>query len=374
MHVRMSNSLVHACPGSVAATSAIPGDTETVAMRRGTEVHARLALYALTGLTSESDAEGLDDLGAASLSACRTGIDRMLEMFPEYSLKVEHQVDASNRIGMPGGSYKGTADLVLVSPDGGHIVVADHKTGTQAVPADTPQIAGYLIGMRAQYPNAQQFTAIVNQPLGADPMPVHARTAADMDIVELQIGLTVATALGPNPIRVAGPHCNRCRAMGVCSQARAFAYSQLAAARATEPHEMDPQQLADLLAARPVIEALLVAAREVALARLESDAEAVPGFKLGRTRAPRAWRKEIDVLGELTTAGFDIDQIAPRTPKSPAALIAALPSAADQLEPYLTPAVSAPRLLAARDALPGTDRAGQAIERLLAGVEVSNDL
>jgi len=238
----------------------------------------------------------------------------------------------------------GTGDCVIYEPYG-ELIVIDFKYGKGIqVEADwNDQMMYYALGaMRAVggAADVSRVTVVIVQPRGIHGDGPVRSWSFDVDALLQFAGVLVAAAdatKDPNAPLVPGKHCETyfCPVAATCPAMRA---NLLAQARIQFPDDIDdlptvnenpgahvrlpdPHDPVELSKAKRVADLADYWSKQVNImlqAALERG-QVVPGYKLVRKRAHRAWRDEADVERRLKNmAGLKVDDIYTRKLRSPA--------------------------------------------------------
>ena len=120
----------------------------------------------------------------------------------------------------------GTADVVGLTPDA--VVVLDYKAGPYAnrrgAVGESMQLRGYALAAARAYGKERAIIGEIR--IGADGVPVFETaelSATDLEVVEIEIRLTMERAKEPRTQTVEGPHCAYCPAFASCPSKTALA-------------------------------------------------------------------------------------------------------------------------------------------------------
>lgn len=206
---------------------------------------------------------------------------------------------------LPGWEVSGTADVVVLPPDGKTVHVIDYKYGFSHVPANAPQLKLYGIAAAQEF-NRETVVLHVIQPRDytAKPTRSHRFTPAEQNDFCDEVSNALRLAHAAKPYAVAGSHCLRCPGRGHCATVR------------TASLEFSGACGTDTSAPEAVAAELHIAqqAVELATARLKglqdeathvlSGGGFVPGWSLERKRGRETWTDEQPVLD--LAAGFGL--------------------------------------------------------------------
>lgn len=229
MHSKIGPSSAHRwinCPGSIRLVDALPlrVEADSEFAKEGTDAHAMLEYC----LANDMDAwEAVtpttpDDMAGAVQVAIDYVRKRIADMGnPLVFLEVH--IDLA---GVHPDMF-GTADVVLVQPSSGHVVVIDYKHGAGiAVDAtDNPQLRLYAYGaklwLEKEVPGIElrTFETVIVQPRGGSTPVKHGNTDTTGDLqafIDGEVLPSLALADGPSPTFAPGEHCRFCPARAWC--------------------------------------------------------------------------------------------------------------------------------------------------------------
>lgn len=172
------------CPGSIALCEDIPPQPSSEFADEGTAAHELLAWCLANNRDSYSyPHEGITVNGKLyvpdeeMLNSVRKVADSVFaRVAGGWTLLIEQRVDFSRAIGVPG--QKGTADIILISPDGTHVSVEDFKYGKgvqvyasyqhEGGRRGNDQLMTYAVGVAETFSDIygpfKKFTVRVHQP------------------------------------------------------------------------------------------------------------------------------------------------------------------------------------------------------------------
>lgn len=352
-HVRAGGSRIHriiACPGSLQAPETEAG----AAAALGTAAHYIGERCLMTGCNADHPSFTGDKVTVQGQKITRAVADAVQVYVDwvrsitrkldgdgvKYHLLLESQVDWAKLA--PPEPMRGSADVIIVVPAQGLMVVGDYKNGTDYVEhVGNKQLRYYAVGALVSLPRdlvqdvKRVQLAIIqpNVPGIEDERMVRSEEVPVGELLDFADEALLAVQLGqaPDAPRIPGKHCKYCGAAATC-EARA-------------KHAVDEAQgefdvvtvagSASMIATMPVAKlgAMALQARELK-ARIEAwlkDAEArietelktveVPGWKMVAKRANRVWNDELEVELWAQQHGLKADDVyAPRALKSPAQL------------------------------------------------------
>lgn len=190
-----------------------------------------------------------------------------------------------------GTALTGTADVLVLPPDGKTVHVIDYKYGHGHVPADSPQLKIYGIAAAQEF-NRETVHLHVIQPrdyTAKSPRSYHFTPAAQTDFCD-EVANALRLAMKPKPYAVAGSHCLRCPGRGHCDTLRtaSLEFSEACGTDTTAPEAVAAelriaQQAVDLATAR--LKGLQDEATHVI-----SSGGLVPGWALERKPGRQQWK------------------------------------------------------------------------------------
>lgn len=190
-----------------------------------------------------------------------------------------------------GTAITGTADVVVLPPDGKTVHVIDYKYGHGHVPADSPQLKIYGIAAAQKF-NREVVHMHVIQPrdyTAKSPRSYHFTPAAQTEFCD-EVANALRLAMKPKPYAVAGMHCLRCPGRGHCDTLRtaSLEFSEACGTDTTAPEAVAAelriaQQAVDLATAR--LKGLQDEATHVL-----SSGGVVPGWALERKPGRQQWK------------------------------------------------------------------------------------
>jgi hypothetical protein len=324
-----------ACPGSVAATAALPEVPSSYA-QEGTACHAVASLC----LTEKQDAieyvgrtvEGIeiDEDHAVAIQVYLDAI-RDDQKLTKGKLLIEQKFHLKD----VHPQFFGTADCVRWGTDD-VLTVYDAKFGKGEIvevkrPNGHPniQLGFYALGAlyhlmkvanAAALENLNKVQLVVVQPRAWHrDGPVRRATFPVEAIFKIETELLAAVRRceKPNPALITGPHCRFCRAAGTCPALRdkALHEAQLAFSEDADmvlkgvppsPASLTPEQLSHVLSAADLLDDWLSAVR--AHADVVAEKGKIPGWKLIAKQARRKWAMEEDKVAFDLMYDFDLDE------------------------------------------------------------------
>lgn len=191
----------------------------------------------------------------------------------------------------------GTADVVVLPPDGRTVHVVDYKYGFTHVPADAPQLKIYGLAAAQEF-NRRVVHLHVIQPRDytAKPVRSHHFTPAEQNDFAAEVTQALKLAHLAKPYAAPGCHCQRCPGRGHCAALRNASLdlstacgTDTAAPEAVAAELHIAQQAVDLATAR--LKGLQDEAQHVL-----STGGLVPGWSLERKPGREQWTDEQPVL------------------------------------------------------------------------------
>ena len=115
----------------------------------------------------------------------------------------------------------GTADVIVLPPDGKTVHVIDYKYGYTHVPADSPQLKIYGVAARQAFQRETVYLHVI-QPRDYTAKPIRAHHFTPIEQNDFCAGVEMAMRLAASrqPVAVPGTHCNRCPGRGQCAAVR----------------------------------------------------------------------------------------------------------------------------------------------------------
>jgi hypothetical protein len=211
-----------------------------------------------------------------------------------------------------GTAITGTADVIVLPPDGKTVHVIDYKYGHTHVPADSPQLKIYGIAAAQEF-NREVVHLHVIQPrdyTARSPRSYLFTPAEQNDFCD-EVANALRLAHAAKPYAVAGSHCLRCPGRGHCETLRtaSLEFSGACGTDTTAPEAVAAelgiaQQAVDLATAR--LKGLQDEATHVL-----SGGGVVPGWALERKPGRQQWKDEQPVLALAEAFGI-LDTVSTR--------------------------------------------------------------
>lgn len=313
------------CPGSVALSAQVPPQEPSEYAKIGTLAHS-----VIQERFSDPEKEIVipDELDSEDVNAINT----FLEFIEAERAKGKYLFYSEVKFALdriyPG--LFGTCDVVLLSSDLKKLTVIDYKHGA-GVPVEVEaneQLMYYALGAIQEVDAKhsigvldilgwgavfKEVEVIIVQPRCRHKDGAVRRWTVSADQLNHFATVLKTKALEaekPNAILSPGEHCRFCPASAICP---AIADKTLALAQADfkdvkagkevvlpSPNALTPADLGKVLAFTPIIEGWLKDVEGYALSLLQHGQD-VPGFKLVKKRANRAWKSEESAADVLST-------------------------------------------------------------------------
>lgn len=199
----------------------------------------------------------------------------------------------------------GTADVIVLPPDGKTVHVIDYKYGYTHVPADSPQLKIYGVAARQAFQRETVYLHVIQpRDYTAKPIRTHHFTPIEQLDFCAEVEMAMRLAASRQPVAVPGSHCNRCPGRGQCAAVRDWSMVE---EHAGSDAQLTPEAVAfELHLARRQAE--LAAARVKGLedeaAHVLRTGGLVPGWSLQSSPGREKWTDEQPVLD--LAAGFGL--------------------------------------------------------------------
>ena len=199
----------------------------------------------------------------------------------------------------------GTADVIVLPPDGKTVHVIDYKYGYTHVPADSPQLKIYGVAARQAFQRETVYLHVIQpRDYTAKPIRTHHFTPIEQNDFCAEVEMAMRLAASRQPVAVPGTHCNRCPGRGQCAAVREWSMVE---EHAGSDAQLTPEAVAaELHLARRQAE--LAAARVKGLedeaAHVLRTGGLVPGWSLQSSPGREKWTDEQPVLD--LAAGFGL--------------------------------------------------------------------
>ncbi len=277
------------CPATVVMSRGVEqGDMS--AAERGTRLHKLLELCLKARKRTDyfpHDGEW-SEYTQDERDAVDQVVDYVHDFVIEYGGDLQVEIDVDPRKFYPG--MFGRVDVVIIA--NGTLIVIDAKFGRVSVPATTPQLKAYAVGLLSALdfldfsevrlaiaqPFAQNFDETVTTPAELNAW------AADVMVPALE------DAFSPNPTICAGDHCRHCNARAVCGVRKAAHYDNVAALldQDLDTNRLSIGELAGVLATAENCKKFLDDVTEYAT-REALAGRPIPGTKVVEGRSVRKW-------------------------------------------------------------------------------------
>ena len=191
----------------------------------------------------------------------------------------------------------GTADIIVLPPDGKTAHVIDYKYGYTHVPADSPQLKIYGIAARQTFQRESVHLHVIQpRDYTAKPIRTHHFTPIEQNDFCAQVTMALRLAASPKPVAIPGSHCNRCPGRGQCAAVREWSMVE---EHVGSDAQLSPEAVAaELHLARRQAE--LAAARVKGLedeaAHVLRSGGLVPGWSMQSKPGREQWTDEQPVL------------------------------------------------------------------------------
>ena len=309
-HALLSASSAHrwiACPGSIALCKDIPNTSSKFA-DEGTKAHELASNWLLHGEEYAKISSGL--INDEMVEEIRKYNKLVADFLGDGTLMVEKRVDYSSFIGVP-DSF-GTADAIIVSPDGEEVCVVDLKYGKGVrVDADeNPQLMLYCLGAINELDvigAVKRVRMVIHQPRldyisEWDCSIEHLMAFADGAMIAASMATGVVGDVCGPMLNPGEKQCRFCPAKATCPALQKYVQDNVGGGFEDITKEIavpnDNDKLSVIMKAAPLIEDFLKAVR----AKVESEllsGHPVKDFKLveGRKGA-RAWvdKEKVEAL------------------------------------------------------------------------------
>ena len=296
LHAKLSPSSSQrwlACPGSIQLTDKVAPyqaqERSSPSAELGTLAHEYCEKL-LQGNTSPSEIpEELVD-GVTEYVAVVTNYQT------EYGKGAKLYVET--RVQNPRGTPHvfGTADAIVISKDKKRLAVIDYKNGVMPVVAEENwQLICYAVLAAGHFGiSPKKVDLVIVQPNARDRLPSVREwsiSKKELKLYEAEINRGADLALSPAGAQIYNPgeaQCRFCPVAGHCTaQARQGAIADFF--EGPPPTAiLSTEQMAEMLAAIPEVDAYINALRKAAYERAMAD-ETLPGFKLVHSRTVRKW-------------------------------------------------------------------------------------
>lgn len=191
----------------------------------------------------------------------------------------------------------GTADVIVLPPDGKAVHVIDYKYGYTHVPADSPQLKVYGVAARQAFQREAVYLHVIQpRDYTAKPIRTHHFTPIEQNDFCAEVQMAMRLAASRQPAAVPGSHCNRCPGRGQCAAVREWSMVE---EHAGSDAQLTPEAVAaELHLARRQAE--LAAARVKGLedeaAHVLRSGGLVPGWSMQSKPGREQWTDEQPVL------------------------------------------------------------------------------
>lgn len=334
-HARLAPSAAHRwihCPGSVRLSQGVAGSTSEYEAL-GTAAHKLLENVLLLGMNPDDwldhkfvvPMEGGGQMEFVVDSDMTTAVGLAADYVHGYeAANPAARVQLERRV-HPGRLFDrddcwGTLDISIHNPP--ELVIADYKhgAGVYVEVENNEQLLTYAVGEMAalvadQYETVRLVIIQPRLPGASGPIREHVIPIRAVQDFAVTLAQAATRTDELDPVLQAGDHCLFCKAKPQCPElaryVRAFAQEEF---REEDLRliALGSDQFAALLRAVPIVESWCSAVSARAQHYLESGG-AISGFKLVAGRSARFWRDEAAAHQRLLFAGFNEDQVAPRS-------------------------------------------------------------
>ena len=295
-----------ACPGSVRLCADIPSTTSKYA-EEGTDAHA-LGEYCLNKKirnVSKQINMPIPNRDAYSdgemCNAVQVYVDAVLNDLQDTDkakLVVEHKFD----LGHVGKDMFGTADAALFTPKLARVYDYKHGAGVYVQVEDNTQGMYYALGaVHELAPKAKEVEMVIIQPRCAIGEPVRRWRIPTKDLYawrDNELKPAVKAALAPDAPLISGEWCSStfCPGQAQCPKLAEQSYDLAKAEFGSvvtditlpAPELLSIEAVAKILGFAPILASYAKEVANFAIKTLEAGSK-VPGYKLVRKRANRAW-------------------------------------------------------------------------------------
>ena len=353
-----------ACTPSAVAATMYPAQ-DTAFTREGTLAHEVAESIAKRDTSVRWVPDDKDGVTSEMIRCAEAYRDYLQELITDDNAVVllEQRVDFSPWV--PHGF--GTADCIIIQ--GSRMDVVDYKygQGVAVVAEENPQMKLYGLGALNDFGmvyNVREVGLHIFQPRMNNVSSWSLPAVELLRWGEIAVAPTAAMAAKGEGRYATGPHCRFCPHAGSCA---ALAEDCMTMVDVPGTHSkagirsLAPWQVANILAAEPMISAWLKAVKDRALAQL-MDGEEIPGFKVVAGRASRTWADDLEVCRILEGAGFSREEYTKTETLSPAAMEKAIgkKKVADLLSGHILSNPGAPTVAPESDKRKPFDRLAEA--------------
>lgn len=309
----VDDSSVYSIEGTRAHTRAEIEVSRSFKLRPSAELTARTREWAQE--TPEEQHEEMTE-HAKSYRKLIRGFARRKSGQPAPMVLLEQRVDT----GVEG--VWGTADAIVLN--GGDLYVVDYKYGTGVVVSavENPQLKLYgagaiklidsLLGDVAEL--VERVHLVVHQPRAGDEPSVWSTTVDDLlGWLESEVRPAAKVALsGEGPLVPSESACRWCPVRGVCRTRAEFTTKR----DFGPPEVLQPEEIAQILADLPQIEAWVSDIKTQSLKMVLNDGIVLPGWKAVMSGGRRAITDHEAAIQALVDAGYEEEAVARRSAKT----------------------------------------------------------
>lgn len=311
------------CPASVRVLRDHPEDEESEWAREGTQFHKLCELTARRRLLGGSEEEyrlaylewaleTKEEWQADQLEYVEEWMVLLQEYLnedPDATLFLEQRVDT----GIPG--CWGTADVTIAYPDRLRVIDIKYGAGVKVSALENSQLRLYGVGALSLVDDPlkiQTVTVGVWQPRMNN---FSEEVLTRREIIQWRDDLMPIAELALSEDAPFGPSesaCRWCPIAGECSARSRYMLAQ----DFGDPDVMTGEELAEAFSRVGELRHWLSAVEDTALKRAYEDAGSVPGYKVVRSGGRRGITDDKKAIDRLQKAGFDLEEISVRKPKT----------------------------------------------------------
>ncbi len=317
------------CPGSWRLEQGVAHKPSSAHADEGTAAHAVLEKCLRAGIRIAERTPGSDMADAVQVAL--DYVYGILDANPGAALYVEQRVEFPNEAA-PGDVW-GTLDVAVLSADESQLWVIDYKHGVGVIVdiINNRQLLGYAASFILGNENTvlpMTITLAIVQPRGFGADPIREWTIDLGTLIDWawQLEQEIVACLAPDaPLNPGEKQCRFCGAKPTCPaiEARALAvagsaFKSVKDIKAGLPpaREFSPERLAEILAAKGLIEEWLADVQAYAMEQAKNGVP-VPGWKLVAGNSRRRFDGADDVIAakliEVSGGALSTDDVLPRS-------------------------------------------------------------
>lgn len=340
-----------ACPGSVQAQAeAIENDPtldeSSDHSRLGTAAHALLEACMIIGCDPRDligayiagkDHPPVDEDMCDAVSIALDYIEEYVDTYGEENLIVlpESRVPIGPQIDITGDNEtdedlcSGTTDIIVAHRDMSMCMVVDYKhgSGVKVDAKENSQTMLYGAGARQTFGKFKKYRSVIVQPRAGKKRPVDEWEYTDATLRKFlvdKVRPSARAAILPNAPRVAGDHCQWCKAAPRCRTRKdkvwAIAQVEFSPIEDPDPARLSDEELLEVVENIGFLKNYIKSIEEHALRLAQANPRALPGWVLGWGKRTREWDNVDSVIEFCRERGLKPDDYAPRQLLSPAQL------------------------------------------------------